>query len=98
MKLIRYLLVIGVVGWSVTSCEDVDFGNEFLEKPPSVDVTADTIFNSLETAERYLWGGYRTLPYGLNTDWSAKGNKLGMQTLEPLTDLAHCYMGWGGVP
>jgi hypothetical protein len=73
------------------------FGDEFLEKAPSVDVTKDTIFNSLELSERYLFGGYSTLPYGLNTNWSAKGNKLGMDILESMTDLCQSYLAWGGI-
>lgn len=37
--------------------------NDFLEKPPSGDVTIDTVFNRVETAERFLWNAYRSLPY-----------------------------------
>lgn len=96
MKITKLICFIGLAGFFLNSCEDVKFGNEFLEKEPSVDVTADTIFNSLELSERYLWRGYSTLPYGLNTDWSAKGRKLGMDILESLSDLCHSYLAWGG--
>lgn len=97
MKINRFLYVIGILGFFLSACEDLKFGNEFLEKEPSVDVTADTIFNSLELSERYLWKGYITLPYGLNTNWSDKGNKLGMDILESMTDLCQSYLAWGGI-
>ena len=94
---IRNLLIIVAVGWLMfSSCEKMKFGNEFLEKPPGGDVTIDTIFNSIELSERFLWNAYSTLPYGLNLDFSDKGDKLGMDILESLTDLNHSYMPWGG--
>ncbi len=97
MKISKLIYFIGIAGFFLNSCEDVKFGNEFLEKEPSVDVTADTIFNSLELSERYLWRGYSTLPYGLNTNWSAKGDKLGMDILESMSDLSQSYLAWGGI-
>lgn len=97
MKFRNFIYIIVILGLFTASCEELKFGNEFLEKEPSVDVTKDTIFSSLELAERYLWQGYRTLPYGLNLNWSAKGNKIGMDILESLTDLNHSFLGWGGV-
>jgi hypothetical protein len=97
MKAKKIIYIFAVLALIVTSCEKVEFGNEFLNKPPSVDVTKDTIFNSLELAQRYLWQGYSTLPYGLNLNFSAKGNKLGMDLLESLSDLSHTFMPWGGV-
>jgi len=91
------LVLIVIFGILLHSCEELQFGNDFLEKEPSVDITADTIFTSLELSERYLWGGYSTLPYGLNTNWSAKGNKLGMDILESMSDLCQSYLAWGGI-
>lgn len=96
MKISRYIYLIAMVAMISTSCQKVKFGNNFLDKEPSVAVTVDTIFNSVELAQRYLWSGYRTLPYGLNLDWSAKGNKLGMDILESLSDLNQSFMSWGG--
>jgi len=96
MKLFRIIFIIFAAGIIAASCERLEFGDDFLEKPPGVDVTKDTIFNSLELAERYLWRGYSTLPYGLNVDWSAKGNKMMMDVLESLTDLSQSYLSWGG--
>lgn len=97
MKTKTLLYYIAIIALIFNSCDNVEFGNDFLEKEPSVDVTKDTIFNSLELSERYLVGGYRTLPYGLNLDWSAKGNKMGMDLLENLSDVGQSYLAWGGV-
>ena len=97
MKL-RYLFYIGIiVTLFATGCDSLQVGDNFLEKAPSSDVTIDTIFSSLENAQRELWGAYATLPYGLNLDWSAKGNKLGMDIMEGLSDLNHSYLTWGGI-
>lgn len=96
MKL-KNLLYIGIIAALLsTGCDEIQVGDNFLEKPPSSDVTIDTIFSNLEFAQRQLWGAYQTLPYGLNINWSAKGNKLGMDLLESLTDLNHSFLSWGG--
>ena len=95
---IKHLFFIGVIITLLTTgCDKLQVGNSFLEKAPSSDVTIDTIFSSLTYAQKELWGAYTTLPYGLNLDWSAKGNKLGMDILEGLTDLNHSYLSWGGI-
>ncbi len=89
------LLLAGLL-FTIVSCDKVEVGNDFLDKPPSVDVTLDTVFSSKVYAERFLTGVYTSLPYGLNTNWSAKGNKLGMDILEALSDLNQSYLNWGG--
>ena len=96
MKTIQLFLVAFIALVAFSSCEDLEFGNKFLEKEPSVDVTKDTIFSSQELALRYLTQGYLTLPYGLNLDFSDKDNKLGMDVEESLTDLNHSFLSWGG--
>lgn len=96
MRMSRILLCALGICLFMSSCEKLMFGDDFLQKPPGVDVTVDTIFNSLELAERYLWSGYATLPYGLNVDWGAKQTRLGMDILESLTDLCHSFLNWGG--
>jgi starch-binding outer membrane protein, SusD/RagB family len=45
MKATRLLYIIAITALISTSCEKIKFGNDFLEKEPSVDVTADTIFH-----------------------------------------------------
>ncbi|WP_310560572.1 RagB/SusD family nutrient uptake outer membrane protein [Flavobacterium sp.] len=96
MKTKKILFSIIVMLLILGSCDEPKFGNAFLDKEPSVDVTKDTIFGSLELATRYLTKGYTTLPYGLNLDWGAKDNKLGMDLLESLSDLNQSYLSWGG--
>lgn len=90
------LIVLFTIGLFLPGCEELEFGDEALEKPPTISVNRDTVFSKVEYADRFLFGGYRTLLYGLNTGWSAKGNKLGMDILESLTDLSHSYLAWGG--
>ena len=52
MKLIIkgiFTVVSGCLILSAISCTDaIKFGSDFLEKAPSGDVTADTVFNSAE--------------------------------------------------
>jgi hypothetical protein len=97
MKATRLIFAIAIIALISTSCEKVKLGNSFLEKQPSVDVTSDTIFNSLELSQRYLWSGYSTLRYGLNLNFSAKGNVLGMDLLESMSDLNQSFLPWGGI-
>lgn len=65
-KYIYLLLIFSYV--SFTSCEDFALGEKFLQKPPSGDVTIDTIFSTAEYApesimvclfEIALWLFYR---------------------------------------
>ncbi len=94
------LFAVAAVGLLVSTqgCDSFGgFGNDFLEKPPSVDVTADTIFTSALYAQRFLWGAYETLPYNLPMEWSDRYNQMGMDQLESLTDLNQSYLSWAGV-
>lgn len=61
-KLIWIVFCMTIYGF-VTSCEDMM--GDFLEKPPGVDVTVDTIFSSQINAEKFLMGIYRN---GMYTD------------------------------
>ena len=58
------LLLLGLLITN-NACEDLAFGDKFLQKPPSTDVTADTIFSTAEYARRVLWYSYQYLPMGL---------------------------------
>ena len=72
MKRIRkhiHLLMLSLLTLTM-SCEDLAFGDKFLQKPPSGDVTIDTIFSTAEYARRVLWYSYSTLPYGYVTGWN----------------------------
>jgi len=69
----------------LSGCEELKIGDAALEQPPSVSVTLDTVFTKLEYAERLLFDGYKTLPYGLD-------DRLGGDILESLTDLCHSFL------
>ena len=66
----------------LAGCEDLKFGNAFLEKPISTDVTIDTVFSSKKYAEQALAEVYHSLPDYLPTD-----GRLSWGTLETITDL-----------
>lgn len=97
MKILKYIIGIFLAISVFTGCEELELGDAALEAPPEITTNLDTIFSKLDYAERFLFGAYNTLPYGLNTDWSAKGDKLGMDVLEGLTDLCQSYLAWGGI-
>lgn len=77
------------------ACEDLAFGDKFLQKPPSSDVTIDTIYSTAEYARRVLWYSYQYLPYGLETNgyWTT----MWLGNIEGLTDLSQDYLGYSGV-
>lgn len=80
---------------STFSCEDLALGDQFLQKPPSSDVTIDTIFSTAEYARRILWKSYQYLPYGMET--SGYWTQLWLGTLEGLTDLNYDNVGYSGL-
>lgn len=95
------ILLSTIVGFVmlIISCDELELGNEFLDKDPSGgDVTKDTIFNSYLIANRYLTAAYSSLPYGLPTAQTNKGFKMNIDVLESLTDLNQTYsLTWGTV-
>ena len=99
MKSIRkYIqgLAVSLVLASTLSCEDFALGEDFLQKPPSSDVTIDTIFSTAEYARRVLWYSYSYLPIGYPTGYNfTSAMWYGIQ--EGLTDLCHSYLTWDGV-
>lgn len=52
-KLLYTTLLMGTLFVGV-SCEDLAFGDKFLQKPPSSDVTIDTIFFHFRIRPSYL--------------------------------------------
>ena len=80
---------------SFSSCEDMALGEGFLQKPPSTDVTKDTIFGKAEYARRVLWRSYQYLPYGMETKgfWT----QMCMSTIEGLTDLNYDNIGYSAL-
>lgn len=98
MKKFRYYLLyisaLFALGLAV-SCEDFEIGDRFLQKPPSNDVTIDTVFSSKEYASRVLWRSYGQLPYGHCTGWNIRTG-MWVGNIENLTDLSQSYIGYGG--
>ena len=71
--------------FTLNACQDLKFGNDFLEKAPSNDVDIDVIYSSAQYARTALWSAYATLHYGLNL--GNQGNQLmGSDPLDCLTD------------
>lgn len=92
-KLLYGILFMGSLLTTV-SCEDLAFGNNFLQKPPSSDVTIDTIFSTAEYARRILYRSYQYLPYGLET---SSYHLMWLGTIEGLTDLNYDNVGYSGL-
>ncbi|HWK57157.1 MAG TPA: RagB/SusD family nutrient uptake outer membrane protein [Parapedobacter sp.] len=91
------IIFLWLLAFAIVGCEKFKVGNDFLEKPPSVDVTKDTIFSNLEYANRFLTGAYATLHYGLLYDFSAKGIGMDADILESLTDITQSFRLDGAV-
>lgn len=95
-KHIYILCTLGCLLFTI-SCEDLAFGDKFLQKPPSTDVTIDTIFSTAEYARRVLWASYQLLPYGIETYPGDYRTTMYLGNLEGLTDLNHDYVGYSGL-
>lgn len=65
-----------------TSCEDLKFGDSFLEKPITTDITIDTVFAHRKYAEQVLTEVYHSLP-----DFLCMDGKLAWGVLDAMTDI-----------
>ncbi len=90
--------------FAASSCSDLKFGNDFLEKAPGADMTLEQIFSSKLYAERELIGAYASLRTCLtvhsnngNYEFQNGGNKIGWDNLDTMTDLMQSHCTWGGV-
>lgn len=90
--------------FAASSCSDLKFGNDFLEKAPGADMTLEQIFSSKLYAERELIGAYASLRTCLtvhsnngNYEFQSGGNKIGWDNLDTMTDLMQSHCTWGGV-
>lgn len=90
--------------FAASSCSDLKFGNDFLEKAPGADMTLEQIFSSKLYAERELIGVYASLRTCLtvhsnngNYEFQNGGNKIGWDNLDTMTDLMQSHCTWGGV-
>lgn len=73
-----------------TACEDFKFGNDFLDKPITTDITIDTVFNHKKYADQILAQAYHSLP-----DFLPKSGRFAWSMLDCLTDIGDC-VGSGG--
>lgn len=81
----RNLLHTGIAAMlllSTGACEDFKFGNAFLDKPFTTDITIDTVYAHKVYAEQALAEVYRSLP-----DYLPSGGRLCWGILEGMTDL-----------
>jgi hypothetical protein len=73
-----------------TGCSD------YLEKPPSVDITVDSVYNNLLNAEKALADAYRGLPYPIPESWDNRYS-IYAAFMDELTDIAtEREASWGG--
>lgn len=74
----------------LSACQDLNFGDDFLEKAPANDVDIDVIYSNAEYARRALWSAYATIPYGLcQGDYAPWIRMGGADPLDCLTDLVY---------
>ncbi len=79
------LLILASILMLISSCADIRFGDAGLSKAPeSSGATIDSLFSSIQDADKVLVAAYSYLPYCLPVD---SDTKLGDNTLESLTDL-----------
>ena len=81
-RLIIYTIAIFLIQILSSGCEDFRFGDNFLEKRTSTDVTLAQVYSSKIYAEEALSQVYRSLPAGLPTS-----GRFASRILEGLTDL-----------
>jgi hypothetical protein len=75
-KLLRFTgfcLIVLMLYLLSTSCEDMM--GDFIEKPPGVDVTEDTIFSSQINVEKFLMGIYKDGMYTDLPEWNDRNGR-----------------------
>ena len=69
---------------------------DYLEKPPSVDITVDSVYNNMINAEKALADAYRGLPYPIPYSWNSNMTVYAA-FLDELADIAtEREVSWGG--
>ena len=61
MRVISKILFTGALVGVLVSCEDLKFGNAFLEKPVSDEMSIDEVFSSKQYADQALNQFYKSL-------------------------------------
>lgn len=74
----------------VQGCDDLKFGNAFLEKPLSDEMNIDSVFGSKLYAEQHLAQVYHSLP-----DHTPQNGRLSWGAMESITDLGDCRKSGG---
>lgn len=62
MKTIGKIISIGILAGMASGCEDLKFGNSFLEKPVSDEMSIDSVFSQKKYADQALNQFYKSLP------------------------------------
>ena len=76
---------------SLTSCEELQFGNRYLnQQPDQIGINIDTVFSKKYYANQVLTKAYSTLHYGIEE------NILGGDMQEAITDLSYSTCTYGG--
>lgn len=83
MKKIISVFVVALTIFTM-SCSEIRFADDGLSRPPETSgATIDSLFSSLESAEKVLVTAYSFLPYGIPV---SSDNKMGGNILESITD------------
>ena len=62
MKTIRTIISLGLLVTMIVGCEDLKFGNSFLEKPQGDEKSIDSVFSQKRYADQALNQFYKSLP------------------------------------
>ena len=84
MKKLLYTLTIALFAIGTVACESLKLGDAGLSAAPETSgATLDTLFRSLQDADKVLASAYYYLPYGLISSFDSK---MGGDILESITD------------
>lgn len=81
---------IAILSLLLVGCDDLKFGNDFLEKPLSNEMNIDSVYAKKVYAEQALNQVYHSLP-----DFHPHNNRLSWCALESITDLADALKSGG---
>ncbi len=89
-NIIKLLFLVVISTFFIPRCSD------YLEKPPSVDITVDSVYNNRINAEKALADAYRGIPYTFPYDWD-NANSVYAALFDELSDIAtEREVSWGG--
>lgn len=79
-RYIKYMILLPLF---ISGCDDLKFGNNFLEKPISDEMNIDSVYSKKIFAEQALAQVYHSLP-----DFQSHDGRMSAGVLESVTDLA----------